>query len=208
MSCPVQPGSNTKGVAAPPAMTEMDAAAMPLPVVIGVLVLVGVVLPLRWLWLGRQTSAQHLKKTPQEEHAKMHVLAGLHQILVGLPLGLLIPHAVIPKAVSLAHSLGAMQGIMCLAFAFLWPSLKMPPRTSKVATVFNLYGCYFNIFGTLWAGFSGARDLLYVTKLLPAVAAMPRFEWTETVLHLLLKTQGTANIVGLCIMLSYAAQAL
>jgi hypothetical protein len=180
-----------------------DAANMPLPVVVGLLVLVGVVLPLRWLW----RSPPKRKKTAQEAHARWHILAGLHQILVGLPLAMLIPYATIPKAVALAHSLGLIQGIMCIVFGLLWPALNMPPRTSKWTTWINLYGFYFNIFCVLWGGFTGARDLLFVTKLTPVVAALPRVQWMETVLHVLLKSQGTANVIGVCFMFSYAAAA-
>ncbi|CAE8603196.1 unnamed protein product [Polarella glacialis] len=182
----------------------VDAASVPLPVVVAVLALVGVLLPLRWLWLG--TPAR--KRTPQESHARWHILAGLHQILFGLPLALLIPHARIPKAVALAHSIALIQGSMCVVFGLLWPSLKMPHWTSKATTAINLYGFYFNIFGVLWGAFTGARDLLYVTKLLPDVAALPRLAWAEAVLHVLLKTQGAANVVGVCLMSSYAAGAV
>ncbi|KAJ1456565.1 hypothetical protein M885DRAFT_517379 [Pelagophyceae sp. CCMP2097] len=178
-----------------------DTASVPLPVVVAVLGLVGVLLPLRWLWLA----APQRKRTPQQSHARWHVLAGLHQILFGLPLALLIPHATIPKAVALAHSIALIQGTMCVAFGLLWPALKMPRRTSTATTAINFYGFYFNIFGVLWGAFTGARDLLYVTKLMPDVATLPRLAWAEAVLHVLLKTQGAANIVGVCLMASYAA---
>mmetsp|Transcript_15267 Transcript_15267/g.48045 ORF Transcript_15267/g.48045 Transcript_15267/m.48045 type:complete len:186 (+) Transcript_15267:28-585(+) len=180
----------------------LDPAAMPLPVVLLVIVLVGVVLPLRWLLLSPAR-----KRTPQEGHARMHILAGLHQILLGLPLALLIPYAQIPKAVALAHSLSVGQGTMCIVFGLLWPQLRMPPFTSNVTTWINLYGFYFNTIGVLWGAFSGSRDLLYVTKLMPAVASLPRVAWMEAVLHVLLKSQGVCNVVGVCSMLAYAAGA-
>lgn len=52
----------------------------------------------------------------------------------------------------------------------------------------------------LWGVVTDSRDLLYMTRMQGLYDGIPRSPAAEMVLQVALKSQGTANILGLCLM--------
>jgi len=178
---------------------SQDPTALPLPAAIGlpcVLFLLGA-----FHWVKARSRGQMSDGNEQ-------ILHGLWMTLFGFPLGLLIPYAIIPKAVSLAHGVALLQGVFLIAMGSIWHShfgFVSGERLSVIAKWFNLYGFWFNLFGILWGAFTGAKDLFYLSKGAVDFQASPEF---ELVLHFLLKSQGICNLIAFVIVIHQFTQRL
>ena len=81
-------------------------------------------------------------------------------LYVVLPVGLLIPYAKIPAAVSLANGVALMAGVALIAFGLASETLGfVSSEPSSVAAKWtNLWGFWGNLLGCLWGGLGGAQD--------------------------------------------------
>jgi len=132
--------------------------------------------------------------SPQQEQ----IFHGLWMFVVSLLAGLLIPHVPRPRSMLSFHGVGCLQAASLLVFGAVWPQI-YPMGGGSVASWCNIGGKWGNCIGFTYSSLTGAQCLLYWTKHEnPAVHAVG--STAETILEVILKTQGTLDVVGLMMM--------
>ena len=169
---------------------ELDPYAMPLAVALGLQVLCsGLILYWRFV-AGKRKSY-----TPQEEQ----IFHGIWMFVVSLLAGTLIPHVPRQRSMLSFHGVGCLQAATLLACAAVWPYIYTGSTDGKAAAWCNILGKWGNIVGFTYSSMTGAQCLLYWTKREnPAVHAVGSA--AETVLEIVLKTQGTFDVLGMMMM--------
>lgn len=80
--------------------------------------------------------------------------AGAALLLLGLLVGLTVPHLALPRLALSAHLLGITQGTLLLAVGQLWPRLRLTARRSGLGSLLAIYGCgaawTANLLGAVW----------------------------------------------------------
>jgi hypothetical protein len=174
---------------------EQDPAAMP--------ILLAASLPVGFFLWGFVT---WMRLRPKLTDGSEQIYHGLLMALVAYPLGLLIPHARIKKAMALAHGASLLQAALLIILGQAWHDTfgyVDKSRSSVAAKWINLWGMWGNTFGIVWGAVFGAKELLYVTKFFVEYQAPP---WAEAVMHVLLKSQGLCNMVSFVLVMKQFAK--
>jgi hydroxylaminobenzene mutase len=106
------------------------------------------------------------------------VRAGFGLILLALLTGFAIPHFVNPRMALAAHMTGVMNGLLLVAFGFVWSQLALSPGQSRWARGAALYAAYMNWVASCLAGAWGTSRLTPLSS-----AGFSADPWKETVVQ-------------------------
>ncbi|MDA7503400.1 hypothetical protein OAF98_01760 [Planctomicrobium sp.] len=110
-------------------------------------------------------------------------LHGAVLVVLGLLAGFATAVVVAPNMALAAHTIGILQGAICLALAFLWPVLVASGYRMGLTRIALIVGFYSNWLGALLASVWSAKKMAFVSG-----GSMPdvSVQWQETVVAVLL----------------------
>jgi (hydroxyamino)benzene mutase len=112
-----------------------------------------------------------------------YALHGAVLIVLGLLAGFATAAVAAPNMALAAHTIGILEGTLCIALAFLWPVLASMGYGMGLTRVSLLIGFYSNWLGALLASVWSAKEMAFVTGgTMPDGAA----QWQELVVAVLL----------------------
>ena len=111
------------------------------------------------------------------------ILHGITLIVIGLLSGFTTAFVPAPNMALAAHTIGILEGTLCIAVAFLWPILQSGGYQLTKTRYALLLGFYCNWLGAILAGLWSAKMMAMVSANdMPDIAA----NWQEVVVAILL----------------------
>lgn len=93
---------------------------------------------------------------------RVFLISGLIMFLLGLLAPVLSPYAAAQIGLLQAHLIGAVQGLVFFAFAWMWPQLSLPRFSKKLATVCLYVSLWANWIGVFLVGILGSGKKAYI----------------------------------------------
>lgn len=111
------------------------------------------------------------------------VLHGVTLIVIGLLSGFATAFVAAPNMALAAHTIGVIEGTLCIAVAFLWPIFQSGGYQLNKTRYALLLGFYCNWLGAILAGVWSAKMMAVVSAVdMPDLAT----DWQELVVAILL----------------------
>lgn len=108
---------------------------------------------------------------------------GASLIILGLLAGFATAVVPAPNMALAAHTIGILQGTLCIALAFLWPVLLSSGYCMALTRIALLIGFYSNWLGALLAAMWSAKMMAFVTG---GEMTQGAAQWQEVVVAVLL----------------------
>lgn len=91
----------------------------------------------------------------QPEQGHKLIFLGLVLFLLGLVVGLLVPHMANPRMALSAHLEGVMNGLFLMVLGLIWERLVLSPTLLKATFWLTVYGTFANLIAVVIAAVTG-----------------------------------------------------